>query len=242
MTRPGVERMVEVADRPLELSSSEQPVFELSDLDFSFRANRVPILRSVNLSLAAGSVAWIGGRNGAGKTTLLRIAAGILFPQAGTVRLCGLDPFKDRRAFHRRLGFLSAGDRGLHARMTVEQHLDYWARLAYVPRSERKLRVGDGIARFELDDLAGRRVDRMSMGQRQRVRLLMALLHEPTVILLDEPRNSLDEDGYRVLNEQVAAATARGAGVVWCSPHGEDHVLSFDASYELRDGTLERTG
>jgi ABC-type multidrug transport system ATPase subunit len=240
--RPGVQRIAEVADPPRQDTSNKRPVLELADVQFSFRANRVPILRGVSLSLPPGTVAWVGGRNGAGKTTLLRVAAGILFPHAGSVRLCGLDPVKDRRAFHRRLGFTSAGDRGLHARMTVAQHLDYWARLAYVPSAERQRRVVQGIAGFELDELANRRVDRLSMGQRQRVRLLMALLHEPTVILLDEPRNSLDEDGYRVLNEQVGAAAARGAAVLWCSPHGEDHVLSFDASYELRDGMLERTG
>jgi ABC-type multidrug transport system ATPase subunit len=80
----------------------------------------------------------------------------------------------------------------------------------------------------------------MSMGQRQRVRLAMALLHAPDLVLLDEPRNSLDDDGYRVLSGQVMAAARRGAAVLWCSPRGEDRVLSFDASYTLEDGRLER--
>ena len=88
----------------------------------------------VSLDLAAGYCDLDRWTQRVGKTTLLRIAAGILIPQAGTVRLSGMDPIRNRGICQRRLGYLSAGDRGLYARMTVRQHLDYWARLAYVPR------------------------------------------------------------------------------------------------------------
>jgi ABC-type multidrug transport system ATPase subunit len=158
------------------------------------------------------------------------------------VRLHGLDPVRDRRAFHTRLGFVSAGDRGLNARITVRQQLDLWSRLAYVPAALRSERVSTAIEDFDLHELAGARVDRMSMGQRQRVRLAMGFLHQPAVVLLDEPRNSLDDDGYRMLAEQVNAAAARGTAVLWCSPRGEDRVLDFDQSYSLHDGMLERVG
>lgn len=215
-----------------------QPSLELANVHHRWRPNRPPILVGVNLDLSPGTVTWIGGRNGVGKTTLLRIAAGILIPQAGTVRLSGMDPTRNRGICQRRLGYLSAGDRGLYARMTVRQHLDYWARLAYVPRHDRSRRVEDGLAAFGLEPLAGQRVDRISMGQRQRVRLAMAFLHGPEVILLDEPRNSLDEDGYRLLNEQIQAAASRGAAVLWCSPRGEERVVDLDASYALEDGRL----
>lgn len=208
------------------------------DVHHRWRADRPPVLDGVNLRLSAGTVTWIGGRNGVGKTTLLRIAGGILIPRAGTVRLSGLDPIRDRRAYHRRLGFLSAGDRGLYARMSVSQHLDYWARLAYVPRSERPTRVAQAISAFELEPQADQRVDRLSMGQRQRARLAMAFLHTPDVVLLDEPRNSLDDDGYRILNDQVIGLARRGGTVLWCSPRGEDRVLRFDACYSLDNGKL----
>lgn len=215
------------------------PLLTLEGLHHRWRRGQTPVLAGVTLSLWPGTVTLIGGRNGAGKTTLLRIAAGVLIPQAGTVRLCGLDPVRNRGPYQRRLGFLSAGDRGLHARMPVRQHLDYWARLAYVPAGERRGRVADTISAFGLEALADRRVDRMSMGQRQRVRLAMALLHTPDVVLLDEPRNSLDDDGFQVLSEQLAAMVRRGGAVLWCSPRGEDRVLRTDASYSLEDGRLE---
>jgi ABC-type multidrug transport system ATPase subunit len=213
---------------------------ELISISHRWRKRPLPVLDDVTLRLTAGTVVWIGGRNGVGKTTLMRVAAGILLPQQGTVRMGELDPVRDRRAFHNQLGFVSAGDRGLNARMKVTQQLDFWARLSYVPHTRRSAVVAAAIEHFGLQELATARVDRISMGQRQRVRLAMAFLHEPGVILLDEPRNSLDDEGYAVLSEAVAAAAARGAAVVWCSPRGEDRVLSFDESYSLLEGRLER--
>jgi len=156
------------------------------------------------------------------------------------VRMGELTPASKRGLYRRRIGFLSAGDRSLQARMRVSQQLDYWGRLAYVPRERRAELVDISLQRFGLEEFAERRVDRMSMGQRQRIRLAMAFLHEPIVLLLDEPRNSLDDDGYELLNQQIEQAAKRGAAVLWCSPRGEDRVLACDAGYTLEDGRLER--
>ncbi len=215
-------------------------LLELEGLSHSWPGRPAPVLADVSLSLARGEVAWIGGRNGVGKTTLLRLAAGILLPQVGSVRIGELTSLARGGRYQRRIGFLSAGDRGLHARMRVVQQLDYWARLAYLPRSDRQAAVAAGIEAFDLSDLAERRVDRLSMGQRQRVRLAMAFLHEPSVVLLDEPRNSLDDEGYELLDAQMRLAAERGGAVLWCSPRGEDLVLGAETRYQLEDGRLER--
>src|SRR5207245_1771342 len=126
---------------------------------------------------------------------LLRILAGLFLPDAGTVSLDGLDPVRQRRAYQRRLGFLAAGQGALYARLTVKGHLAYWARLALLPARDRRLAVILALGQFDLLALAANRVDRLSTGQRQRVRLAMAFLHDPDVVLLDEPSNSLDEVG-----------------------------------------------
>jgi ABC-2 type transport system ATP-binding protein len=215
------------------------PVLEIEGLHHSWKGPRAPILEDVDLTLRAGQVTWIGGRNGVGKTTLLRLAAGILLAQQGSVRIGELTPFDRGSHYQRQIGFLSAGDRGLYARLRVTQQLDYWARLAYVPRSIRREIVEANVDRFGLRELADRRVDRMSMGQRQRVRLAMAFLHEPRVILLDEPRNSLDDEGFALLNDQVQCAAERGATVLWCSPRGDDQAVHCDVSYSLLEGHLE---
>ncbi len=234
------------APAPIEAAGGEDrptpgpPVLELEGLYHRWKGPKPPVLDDVTLTLRAGEVTWVGGRNGVGKTTLLRLAAGILLPQRGSVRMGELTPRTGGSRYRQRIGFLSAGDRSLQARMRVRQQLDYWARLAYVPRDRRPVLVANSLERFGLEEFAERRVDRMSMGQRQRIRLAMAFLHEPIVLLLDEPRNSLDDDGYRLLGEQIERAAASGATVLWCSPRGEDRVLACDASYTLEDGHLER--
>jgi ABC-type multidrug transport system ATPase subunit len=220
--------------------SAREPILELKDLHHQWKGPKPPVLNGVSLTLRAAEVTWIGGRNGVGKTTLLRLAAGILLPQQGSVKIGQLTPSSRGGLYRRQIGFLSAGDRGLQARMRVTQQLDYWGRLAYVPREQRSQLVSNSMRRFGLEEFADRRVDRMSMGQRQRIRLAMAFLHEPRVVLLDEPRNSLDDAGYQLLNEQIEYTTRQGATVLWCSPRGEDRVISCDNSYVLADGLLER--
>lgn len=221
-------------------STQNAALLELEGLYHRWKGPKPPVLDDVSLTLNEGEVTWIGGRNGVGKTTLLRLAAGILLPQRGSVRMGELTPSSRGGRYQRQIGFLSAGDRGLQARMRVSQQLDYWARLAYIPREQRSEKVASALRRFGLEELADQRVDRMSMGQRQRIRLAMAFLHEPRVLLLDEPRNSLDDDGYAVLGEQIQWVIQRGAAVLWCSPRGEDRVLACDAGYSLEEGRLER--
>jgi ABC-2 type transport system ATP-binding protein len=200
--------------------------------------NRWAVLRGIDLDVAPGTVTGIGGRNGAGKTTLLRIATAILSPDAGTVTVDGLSSDASWREYHRRLGFLSAGDRGLYARFSVRGHLEYGARIAFVPRERRGDAVDEALVRFGLTDLATRRADRLSQGQRQRLRLALTVVHEPKVLLLDEPRNSLDDDGLEMLARAVEEVVARRGAVIWCSPAGEAQPVGFDRSYVIEEGTL----
>jgi ABC-2 type transport system ATP-binding protein len=197
-----------------------------------------PVLDGVDLTVRAGETVAITGRNGAGKTTLLRLAAGLLVPDAGTVRVQGLDPERDRTAFQAAIGFLAAGNSGLYGRLTVERHLDFWARLALLPRARRAAAEARVRERFALDELCGRRVDRLSMGQRQRVRIALAFLHEPALVLLDEPRTSLDDEGVALLAGAVCELTARGGAAVMCAPGAQDGGLPYDRRHVVGGGTM----
>jgi ABC-2 type transport system ATP-binding protein len=199
-----------------------------------------PILDGVDLELARGSLVGLQGANGAGKTTLLRILAGLFLPDSGTVTVEGLDPVRQRRAYQRRLGFVAAGQGGLYARMSVEGHLEYWARLALLPPGDRGMAVTLALGQFDLLPLAGNRVDRLSMGQRQRVRLAMGFLHGPDVVLLDEPSNSLDEAGVDRLHSAIDDFRTRGKTVLWCGPSLRGVGLELDELHELVDGRLVR--
>ena len=196
------------------------------------------VLDGVSLAVAKGEVIWIGGKNGAGKTTLLRIVTGLIVPDSGSVALDGIDPEAQRSQYQRRLGVLAAGDRGLYARLSVERNLALWASLAFVPRPKRANGARAAAGLFGIEDLLPARVDRLSTGQRQRVRLAMAFLHEPSLIALDEPTASLDDDGTDDLVRALARASARGAAAIWCSPRPPDPP-AFDQAFVLRDGALE---
>jgi ABC-type multidrug transport system ATPase subunit len=199
-----------------------------------------PVLNGVELAVAGGSLVSISGANGSGKTTMLRIAAGLIHPDSGTVSIDGLHPERDRRTYLSRLGFMSAGDRGLYARLTARRHLDLGSRLALIPAGARAAAVERALEIFELTDFAGRRADRLSMGQRQRVRLAMAFVHNPALVLLDEPANSLDQAGLDVLTAYLERLRRGGGAAVWCAPEGVASQLAPDVELRLADGRLTR--
>jgi ABC-2 type transport system ATP-binding protein len=197
-----------------------------------------PVLDGVDLELRAGTATWIGGRNGIGKTTLLRIIAGVLKPEEGRLDLLGLNPERQRRRYQREIGLLTADGAGLHARLTVRRHLDLWTRLTFIPKPERPQAIAWAIEQWALDDLLDKRVDRMSMGQRQRLRLALAFLHNPTLVLLDEPRNSLDTEGVQLVTAAVQEHVDSGGVVLCCAPAGEDPIVEYHAHYAMEAGRL----
>jgi ABC-2 type transport system ATP-binding protein len=212
------------------------PALELRGVSRSYGAQ--PVLSGAELVVPAGAVAWLGGPNGAGKTTLLRVAAGLILPDAGEVRLFGLDPERDRHAYQRRLGVLSAGDRGLYARLTVVQNLEFSAGLALIRGGRVAASIERALTRFDLGELAGRRVDRLSTGQRQRVRLATALLHDPDVLLLDEPHASLDDRGLALLEAALDELAGREGAALWCSPTMDTARLRADLRWRIDGGAV----
>lgn len=201
---------------------------------------RVPVLNRVDLDVEAGETVRIAGRNGVGKTTLMRIAAGLIDADRGRAEAFGANPVDDPQRYQRLVSFLPAGDRGLYARLSVRRQLDFCARIALVPRRQVGGRVEEAIEGFNLRELADRRVDRMSMGQRQRLRIAMTFLPDPEVVLLDEPLTSLDGEGAEILYGAIERLLANGGAVLWCSPAGEHTVYDFDRTLMLQEGKLVR--
>jgi ABC-2 type transport system ATP-binding protein len=204
------------------------------------RWNGRPVLSGVDLDLTPGAIVGVAGSNGAGKTTLLRIACGLLIPEAGRVHLRGVDIESDRTSYYREVGLLSAGDRGLYARLTVRQNLAIWGGLTALARAERRSRIDQVLAEFELEELADRRVDRLSMGQRQRVRLAMTFLHRPTIVFLDEPRTSLDDEGVSLLEAALGRLVRHGGTGLWVSPDVSEPLVT--ETWMLHDGQLRPHG
>jgi ABC-2 type transport system ATP-binding protein len=200
--------------------------------------SQAPVLEGVDLTLDLGTSTWLGGRNGAGKTTLLRIAAGLIDPDRGRAQVWGFTAAENRARYQRLLAFLPAGDRGLYARLTVRRQLRFWARIAMLEPALVRARVEETIDAFDLGELADRRVDRISMGQRQRLRIAMTFLARPEIVLLDEPLTSLDAEGAEILERAIAELMERNGTLLWCSPSGEPLERDFDARWILAGGRL----
>jgi ABC-type multidrug transport system ATPase subunit len=228
-----------LSDRP-RVAEQTADRLQVAGVSKRWQGSEVPVLDSVDLTLAPATVASLVGANGAGKTTLLRIVAGLIFPDAGSVALDGLTVRSDRCEYQRRVGFVPAGQTGLYARFSVRSHLEYWARTAFVPRRERGGAVERALRRFSLEPLARQRPERLSLGQRQRLRLALGFLHRPSLVLLDEPHTSLDHDGVEMLHGVVAEHVDAGGAVVWCAPTMEEVGIVADAAYTLVDARVTR--
>ncbi len=219
-------------------AAADPALLRLSGLSKRWRKDLPLILDQLELALEPGTSTWVGGRNGIGKTTMLRIAAGLIEPDSGRVEVWGVAPSENRPRYQQLVSFLPAGDRGLYARLTVRRQLEFWARIAMVPRERFRASIEEAIDTFDLRELADRRVDRMSMGQRQRLRIAMTFLPRPEVVLLDEPLTSLDTEGGVLLQNAVAELLGRDGAVLWCSPSGEHLDMTFDAHLMLEGGRL----
>ena len=168
-----------------------------------------PALRDIKLEAAPGSCLALIGRNGAGKTTLLRILAGFSRPGRGTIRIFGTGP-RDTET-RRRIGFIGHGI-AVYDELSALENLMLFARLYHLPDPESKAR--EWLERTGLTRVANGLVREFSRGMRQRLAVARAFLHEPSVLLLDEPFTALDDKAIAVLQRLLREALAEGKTIV----------------------------
>ena len=145
----------------------------------------------VSFEIGTGEIVGLLGRNGAGKTTIMKMLTGYLEPTGGCIEINGLDISTKRAAVQRQIGYLPEND-PLYYEMTVIDYLDYAATLHGVPDTERTDRIREAIAQTELSSKATDTIGTLSRGFCQRVGVAQAILHNPRVLILDEPTNGLD--------------------------------------------------
>jgi len=145
----------------------------------------------VSFEIGAGEIVGLLGHNGAGKTTIMKMLTGYLEPTGGSVEIDGMDISTEREAVQRRIGYLPEND-PLYYEMTVIDYLDYTATLHGVPDAMRADRIRAAIVRTELSSRATDTIGTLSRGFCQRVGVAQAILHNPRVLILDEPTNGLD--------------------------------------------------
>jgi len=162
-----------------------------------------PALDGVDLVVDTGEHMAVLGDNGAGKTTLLRILATALRPTAGRLEIAGIDAFRERRRLRHHIGYVGHNT-GLYPALSAAENLEFFCDLQDVSRS----RVAEVLETLGLTTVAHRRAGLLSRGMQQRLAIARAILHEPRLLIFDEPDASLDADAAELLGQVIKAKTA----------------------------------
>jgi heme exporter protein A len=186
-------------------------------------------LSDVSLELAAGRTLVVLGPNGAGKTTLLRVLATLLRPHAGAVRVLGRELPREGWAVRGRVGLL-AHEPLLYRDLTVRENLRFHARLHGVPER----RIAELLAQLDLADRADEPLRTLSRGMVQRAAICRAVLHDPELLLLDEPRANLDPQGAELAEPLIGSSAGRTRVLTSHDPAGG--LAEADVALGLRDG------
>lgn len=175
-------------------------------------------VKGLDFRIAPGEVVGFLGPNGAGKTTTMRILTGFIPPTDGHARIAGHDIFSEPIEARRAVGYLPETP-PLYPEMTPASYVDFVARLKDVPRAERKEAVERALLRCGLADVRRREIRQLSKGYRQRVGLAQAIVHDPKVLVLDEPTVGLDPIQIREIRALIADLAGSGGQTVLLSTH-----------------------
>ncbi len=188
---------------------------QVRDLTKEFRTRR-GVLRAVDdvsFDCRAGEVFGLLGPNGAGKTTTLRMLATILTPTSGSVTIAGFDTRKDPDRVRERIGFL-ATETGLYDRFTARETLRFFGRISGLSDAAIAKRAGEVFEMLQMTALADRRVSTFSTGEKQKLSLARSIIHDPAVLILDEPTFGLDIMAARSVEETVALFREQGRTIL----------------------------
>lgn len=194
----------------------------------------------LDLEVPAGSIYGLLGPNGSGKTTTIRMILGILLPDAGRVELLGAPPAVHRAA---RVGYLPE-ERGVYRKMRVLDFLTFLGEIRGIPRPTARDRAEDWLGRLGLEEWGGRRVEDLSKGMQQKVQFVGTVLHQPDLLILDEPFSGLDPINQDVLEGIVRELRGRGTTILFSThlmDHAErlcDRVCLISRSRKVLDGNL----
>ncbi|MGY1822411.1 ABC transporter ATP-binding protein [Geodermatophilus sp. SYSU D00079] len=210
------------------------PAVEVTDL--RRRYGSFEAVRGISFEVHAGEVLAVLGVNGAGKTSALEVLEGLAAPSAGSVRVLGRDPQRERAAVRRHLGVLLQAS-GLPGDLTVAETVRTWARTLTDPRP-----VAEALEMVDLTGRADVRVRSLSGGERRRLDLTLALLGRPTVLVLDEPTTGLDPESRRTVWTLVRGLVDDGAAVVLTTHHLEEAEELADRIAVMRAGRIVLAG
>lgn len=205
---------------------SKRPVtvISASGLTKLYRGASTPALDGVGFRIVQGESVALVGQNGSGKTTLMRILAGIIDPDAGAVSVFGRHVAVGESEFRSHIGVLFSGENALYDRLTVRENVHYHAAMRGVPRERAVERIDRFSSLFELDTYLDKRGAALSRGMKQKAALLRAIIHDPDIILLDEPSTGMDIGSRLKLREYLSLLSRTFGKTIIIASHDHDEI------------------
>jgi ABC-2 type transport system ATP-binding protein len=222
------------------LSKGDAPAVQLTGINKSFE--NVAAVKSLDLLIPRGSTYGLLGPNGAGKTTTIRMILRIIDPDNGSINLFG-EPLSQRALD--RIGYLPE-ERGIYKNMKIKRLLSFFAELKGMSARESRPKIMHWLERFELADRADSKVKELSKGNQQKVQFISSILHEPDIMILDEPFSGLDPLNQQLLKDIIVDLKRAGKTIVFSThiiEHAEricDHVCIIAKGAKVADGTLSQ--
>ena len=195
----------------------------------------------VSLSVRPGQILALLGQNGAGKTTTVRMLTALLSPTRGTARVAGYDVVRDARHVRASVGVLTE-QHGLYLRMTGAEYLDFFGKVYRQDAATRRSRSEYLLDYFGLEAFATRGIAEYSKGMRQKLALARALMHEPPVLLLDEPTSAMDPESARLVRDEIARLRSTQRTIVICTHNLAEAEALADIIAIIYKGRILLTG
>ena len=195
----------------------------------------------VNLHVNAGEVMALLGPNGAGKTTTVRMLTSILLPTCGEARVAGFDVVRQAAHVRAAVGVLTE-QHGLYSRMPADDYLDFFGQMYGLDRPERQRRIRRLFQNFGLEADIHRRIGEYSKGMRQKLALARALLHEPPVLLLDEPTSAMDPESARLVRDAIRELRSASRAIIICTHNLSEAEELADQIAIIRRGRIIARG
>jgi ABC-2 type transport system ATP-binding protein len=198
-------------------------------------------VNSLSLSVPAGQVLALLGPNGAGKTTTVRMLSAILAPSAGSATVAGFDVVQSPQQVRRSVGLLTEMP-GLYLRMQAIEYLDFFGQLYGLSASQRQARAAALLSRFGMADTVSKRLSEYSKGMRQKLALIRAMLHDPPVLLLDEPTSAMDPQSARLVRDAIAGLRGERHAIILCTHNLAEAEELADRIAIIRRGRIVAEG
>ena len=216
-------------------------LLSVRNLSKSYAAHKA--VDDISFDIERGSIFGLLGPNGAGKSTLLRMITGIFYPDSGSITLDG-QPFEGLKNTAM-IGYMPE-ERGLYKKMKVGEHILYLAQLKGLSKDEAIKRARYWIERLEMGSWWNKKVEDLSKGMSQKLQFVTTVLHQPKLIILDEPFSGLDPLNSNIIKDEIYGLAKKGATIIFSTHRMEqveeicDHIVLVNKGKKILDGTVKK--